>query len=124
MHRRVNPKSVLFIATLCLTFSRWALAEPAADGEEVEVNLDDLDLAEDSAKKKAPAEGEVEIDLDALGGGEGGEEEVAYLPVNTDLPEATPSPLYVVFILGILVPVGAMLVTPKRKRSTKNASKS
>jgi hypothetical protein len=81
-------------------------------------------LAEDSAKKKAPAEGEVEIDLDALGGDEGGEDEVAYLPVNTDLPESTPSSLYVVFILGILVPVGAMLVTPKRKRPTKDASKS
>ncbi len=87
-----------------------ALKKPALKaGEEVEVNLDELT---DTAP--TGASGEESINLDDIESDEEATE--SYLPVNTSSIEKESNPLFVLTILGVILPVAAMLFTPRRKK--------
>lgn len=90
---------------------------PSGNNEkEVEINLDDLE-----EKPTKAAQGEEAVDLDDLDGeeAEAGEAfEESYLPVNTDDIEPKTNSFFILSVLGVLLPVVAMLFPPRRKKNT------
>ena len=85
---------------------------PSAAKEE-EVDLDELEEA-----PVKTAKGEEAVDLDDLGGDgdEGSGTPESYLPVSTDDIEPKTNPLFMLSVLGVLLPLTAMLFPPRRKK--------